>query len=246
MRGWLDTGQLVKIRPSGDVERSAFVFPKASMDGAFGFAIDAQERTFQSIDHGETWVEVAPPPVLVRENRSALAPRCSALGCEIGPWLRLGWDDAPPPVAAAPPPPVALPLRAPRAPLPEIACVSAGNERLTVLPTTTSSPSDFGLGASRLPTTSKRVPGSIVSFNFGGQDGSYERYGLPRMVVNPVQHSWTREPERVPRAVIHGWPAQFIPPSDADSPHGLIRVLGPGLDPKSNVFRKELVFLEPF
>jgi hypothetical protein len=243
LRGWLDTGQFVKIRASGDVERSAFVFPRASMAGAFGFAIDAQDRTLQSIDHGETWVEVAPPPVLVRENRSALPPRCSALGCEIGPWLRLGWDDAPPPVAAAPPPPVALPLRAPRAPLPEIACVSAGNERLTVLPTTINSPSDFGLGARRLPT-SKRAP--VNGISMGGPDDYYERYGLPREVVNPVQRSWAAEPDRVPRAVVHGWPANFIPPSDADSPQGLIRVLGPGPDPRSNVFRKELDFLEPF
>jgi hypothetical protein len=235
LRGWLDTGQLVKIRSNGDVERSAFVFSRASMAGAFGFAIDPQARAFQTLDHGETWAEVAPPPVVARTSKPSLSPRCSPLGCDLGPWLRLGWDDAPPPIAPEPPPTVALPPRAPRAKLPEIACVSAGEERFALLPTTTDSPEDFGLGARRLPVSQVNPTHAVT----------YHRRFYSRAIVNPAQGSmWSGDPDRVPRAVLHGWAAEFTAPTDPRSPQGGITVLGPGSG--VTAFHRDLVFLEPF
>ena len=235
LRGSLDTGQLVKIRSGGEVERSAFVFPRASMSGAFGFAIDPQFRTFQSLDHGETWAEVAPPPVSARVTKISVVPRCSPLGCDLGPWLRLGWDDAPPPIVPEPPPPMALPLRTPQAALPEITCVSAGEERFALLPTTTNSPDDLGLGA-------QRVPVSQVSQS---RPVTYHRRFYSRAVVNPAQGSvWSGDPDRVPRAVLHGWAAEFTPPGDPRSPQGGILVLGP--ERVTTAFRRTLSFLEPF
>jgi hypothetical protein len=228
LRGWLDNGQLVKVRSSGEVERSPFVFLRTTTAGAFGFAVDPHERSFQSIDHGETWTEVASAPVprLAKLDKA----RCSALGCDLGAWLRLGWDDSPPPVAPEPPPPVSPPPRAPRAALPELTCVAAGEERFTKLTATSDSPEDLGLGARRLPVGKELVDRTT----------SYHHRFYSRGVPNPMQTlAPNGDPEGVPRAVLHGWAAQF-----QGSSQGGVNVLGPSRG--AEAFHRELTFLEPF
>jgi hypothetical protein len=234
LRGWLETGQLVKIRSSGEVERSAFLFPRAATAGAFGFAIDSQARSFQSIDHGETWTEVASPPG-AHVIKSGAEARCSPLGCDLGVWLRLGWDASPPPVVPEPPPPVALPPRTPRATLPEMSCVSAGEERFSKLSTTSDSPEDLGLGARRL----------LVGKESPDRATSYRRRFYTRGILNPMQiSSWSGDPERTPRAVLHGWAAEFTTSPPAGTPQSGIKVLGPGRG--ADVFHRDFAFLEPF
>jgi hypothetical protein len=237
LRGWLDTGQIVKIRSTGEVERTSFVFPRAVTAGAFGFAIDPQERAFQTIDHGETWTEVAPPPV-ARVIKSNAAARCSPLGCEVGAWLRLGWDATPPVATPEPPPPVTPPLRELSPALPEITCVSAGEERFTKLPTKADSPDDLGLGARRIPVSQMSQSRSIT----------YHHRFYTRGIVNPAQSgSWSGDPDRVPRAILHGWAAELTPPSSpgaASTPGGGITILGPGAG--AGVFHREFAFLAPF
>ncbi|MEP7120455.1 MAG: hypothetical protein ABJE95_06085 [Byssovorax sp.] len=237
LRGWLDTGQIVKIRSTGELERTSFVFPRAATAGAFGFAIDPQERAFQTLDHGETWTEVAPPPV-ARVIKSGVAARCSPLGCELGVWLRLGWDATPPLAAPEPPPPVTPPLRDLSPPLPEITCVSAGEERFTKLPPKADSPEDFGLGARRIP----------VSQLSQSRPSTYHRHLYTRGIANPAQSgSWSGDPDRVPRAILHGWAAEFTPPgtsSPAGAPGGGIVILGPGAG--SGSFHRDFAFLAPF
>lgn len=234
LRGWLDTGQIVKIRKTGEVERSSFVFPRAATTGAFGFAIDAQERAFQTIDHGETWGEVAPPPV-ARAVKPTASTRCSALGCDLGVWLRLGWDATPPVVAPEPTPPVTPPLRALSPVLPEITCVSAGEERFSKLPPKADSPDDFGLGA-------RRIPVSVVTPT---RSTTYHHRFYTRGLNNPAQGTaWSGDPDRVPRAILHGWAAEFAPPASPSAPGGGVTVLGPGAG--AGAFHREFAFVAPF
>ena len=234
LRGWLDTGQIVKIQKTGEVERSSFVFPRAATNGAFGFAIDPQERAFQTIDHGETWSEVAPPPV-ARVIKSNPAARCSPLGCDLGVWLRLGWDATPPSVVPEPPPPVAPPLRALSPALPEITCVSAGEERFTRLPAKADSPDDFGLGARRIPVTQVNA----------ARPTTYHHRYYTRGVINPAQGgAGSVDPDRVPRAILHGWAAEFTQPSSPSAPGSGITILGPGAG--AGVFHRDFAFVVPF
>lgn len=234
LRGWLDSGQIVKVRASGEVERSAFVFPRAATAGSFGFAIDAKARSFQSIDHGETWTEVVSPPG-ARAIKQTTAARCSPLGCDLGVWLRQGWDASPPPVLPEPRPPLSSSPRAPRPTLPEITCSSAGEERFTRLSTTLDSPDDLGLGARRL----------LVGKESADRPSKYHHQFHSRAVVNPAQSaSWNPDPAHAPRAVLHGWAAEFSTSPPAGTPQSGINVLGPGRG--SDVFHREIAFLEPF
>jgi hypothetical protein len=235
LRGWLDTGQIVKIRSTGEIERTSFVFPRAVTAGAFGFAIDPQERAFQTIDHGETWTEVTAPPV-ARVIKSTTAARCSPLGCDLGAWLRLGWDATPPIAAPEPPPPVTPPLRALAPALPEITCVSAGEERFSRLPSKPDSPEDYGLGARRIPV------GLINQSRV-----AYHRRLYTRGIINPAQSgAWSGDPDHVPRAILHGWAAEFVPPASPSptTPGGGITILGPGSSAGS--FHRDFTFFAPF
>ncbi len=233
LRGWLDSGQVVKIQASGEVARSAFVFPRAAAAGSFGFAINEQERSFQSIDHGETWTEVASPPV-GRAIRFASPSRCSPLGCDLGAWLRLGWDASPPPVVPEPPPLVPRPPRPPRALLPELICVSAGQERSSKLPPTEDSPEDLGLGARRLPASNVQSE----------HPRTYRRRFYSRGAFMAQSTSWSGEDIRMPRAVLHGWTAEFEISPAAGAPQSGITIFGPGRG--TDVFRRDFTFLEPF
>ncbi|WP_159397462.1 hypothetical protein [Sorangium cellulosum] len=72
---------------------------------------------FETIDRGERWVPVARPPgsATALPAWSTSIERCSAVGCRVGAFLRLGWASAAPSAAraaaegAAPPPGAAAP-----------------------------------------------------------------------------------------------------------------------------------------
>ena len=97
--------------------------------GAFGAAISQRGELFETLDHGRSWRSAGPsplPPALAAQGG------CSALGCVLGPIVRLGWGPAAGlevSVAIEPTP------RPPPAPsLPTIACAPRGAPRPEVPP----------------------------------------------------------------------------------------------------------------
>ncbi|MFO0762738.1 MAG: hypothetical protein U0359_40250, partial [Byssovorax sp.] len=233
LRGWLDGGQAVTISPSGEVERSAFTFPRAVVHGALGFAFDRDGRAFQTIDRGESWVEVAAPP-LSGKLRNLGPQRCSPVGCELGPWARLGWAETPPAPQGEPPPPAPPPPSLPHAHLRELLCAGTGEEKsLSIAPSRTS-PEDYGLGARRLPATDPMREPPL----------SYKRRFFGRTLVHPAFSASNGDTERPSFAVVHGYYAMFNDVADLRSPFDGIEVMGPQRDGGS--FRRQLDFLEPF
>ncbi|WP_437661461.1 hypothetical protein [Sorangium sp. So ce1182] len=68
--------------------------PRASSIEASGpFALVETEdgRLFETIDRGKRWSPIAPPP----GSAAARLEGCSAVGCRVGPFLRIGWASAP-------------------------------------------------------------------------------------------------------------------------------------------------------
>jgi hypothetical protein len=111
--------------------RMADGYTALMVGGAFGFLVDLEGKAFITTDHGATWTEVAPPPSMApRDFYDNTHHRCSAVGCEAFPWLRLGHRLTPPP---APAPKASAPLpSAPSPRLPTLNCMDAGDEHIEV------------------------------------------------------------------------------------------------------------------
>ena len=118
MRGWLRNSG-VAIARDGRLEPSVYEFSHLSGAGAHALGVDSGRRVFQSSDWGRSWVETLAPPGSGSAGELKLIPRCSPVGCLIGPWLRVGWEAEVPGAlvrtqSVAPAPPgvarVALPL----------------------------------------------------------------------------------------------------------------------------------------
>ncbi|HEY0466196.1 MAG TPA: hypothetical protein VGC79_18425 [Polyangiaceae bacterium] len=121
VRGWLSNGA-VSIAADGRLEPSVYEFARLSGAGAHALAFDRGQRVFQSSDWGRSWVETLAPPHSASGGKQTFAPRCSQVGCLLGPWLRVGWEAEVPAarlrrseVAAAPP-------AVPREALPTLNC----------------------------------------------------------------------------------------------------------------------------
>ncbi|WP_437707831.1 hypothetical protein WMF45_28470 [Sorangium sp. So ce448] len=133
----------ITIDPAGRLRRHAVPARARSIaaSGPFALAETEDGGLFETIDRGQRWTPVAPPP----GGGAARLNACSAVGCSLGTFLRLGWASAPrsggggggraasPPGAAlAEPPPARLapdrdrvrPLPPP--PLARLACSFAG------------------------------------------------------------------------------------------------------------------------
>jgi hypothetical protein len=233
LHGWLDGAQAVTISPAGDVERSAFTFPRSAVSGALGFAFDRDGRAFQTLDRGESWIEIAAPP-LSAKLRTLGPQRCSPVGCELGAWVRLGWDATPPVAQPEPPPPVALPPSLPHPRLRELLCMGAGEERISAAPQTQASPEDNGLGARKVPANDGSRDPPIV----------YKRRFFARTLRNPAQGATSVDSERPALALIHGYYATFNEPGDPRAPFDGITVMGPQKDPAS--LRRTIDVVEPF
>ncbi|WP_437630139.1 hypothetical protein [Sorangium sp. So ce854] len=59
--------------------------------GPFALVETEDGRFFETIDRGKRWAPVAPPP----GSGAARVEGCSAVGCRVGPFLRIGWSTAP-------------------------------------------------------------------------------------------------------------------------------------------------------
>jgi hypothetical protein len=183
-RGWLDGGRAVEIAPDGAALVSAFAFDRAATSGPLALARMRDGRVFQSIDRGRSWAPVDAPPTSPGAADEVLA--CSEVGCDLGGWLRLGWEASPP--SARPEPPRApLPPSLARAPALELAC-----SELAALAQPANAPlgapETMGLGASRAPVPQR------------GEAGAMDRRIVSRAVVSPP-HGLLGEAEPAPRAI---------------------------------------------
>ncbi|WP_437979883.1 hypothetical protein [Sorangium sp. So ce117] len=192
----------ITIDPAGRLRRHAVPARARSIaaSGPFALAETEDGGLFETIDRGQRWTPVAPPP----GGGAAHLNACSAVGCSLGTFLRLGWASAPrsggggggraasPPGAAlAEPPPARLaPDRdrvrpPPPPPLARLACSFAGPLDAARVPESSgfgavaAPPSRMGgtlwlgtLGMLTLPSFSAGQSGSVGQSGSGGLPGA--------------------------------------------------------------------------
>jgi hypothetical protein len=174
VHGWHDQKH-VTIRPDKGIEVSPFVLATMASWGSFAFGFDQRGHAWQSLDDGATWKEVMRPP----SHDPHYRPRptvCSAVGCDLRPWLRVGWRETPPKLRVTESRAVPLPMRVAR--LPKLSCRRAGGTRFLSLPlpeaTETETPM-LGFGArmvleSRGDRSFQAAGYGLVPGSYGGSD----------------------------------------------------------------------------
>ncbi len=216
VRIWTDGGVSVGLDAEEPPSVSPFTFPRWSGAGPYALGVANGGRVYQSVDHGASWVEVRAP--LTGRALPLEVAACSAVGCDLGEWYRLGWNAS---SASAEPAPanVPSPPRIVRPPLPEMVCRLAGESRVASSARTDRSPEDLGVGAMRLP---------------GTDPDSYVRTLFDRHGTNPT-HAATAAGDAsdsytAPRVLFYGAAAQagrsaaglrrslaFVAPFDTDA-----------------------------
>ncbi len=219
LRGWLDGGA-IDVSSEGDVTVSPFKFDKSGRlmtSGSFAIATH-ESRLWQTTDRGSSWMEVAAPLSVKPADpngaakRNDITPRlCSAVGCDLMDWYRIGWSPLTP--AERPSPKLAGSAPHLRAPVtPAIHCKIEGAVSVSETQRSDSSPDDLMLGLGKAPVT--------VS-----SDQEHLHSVFARVLVNPP-HSTdpTGDPgQDAPRALVYGYAT-----SNDDSDR--ISVLGPNKD----------------
>lgn len=171
IEGWSASGAGVRVSDGGKtVSTSAFAFSGARFAGPRGLALSPTGALWQSTDWGQTFVEVASPSAV----GAAPSPReCSAVGCNLGEWLRVGWEARPPvpPTKPSPPSLRVVPVESPPD-LPRLSCVASG--ALVRKALAASASGRFGFGATAFPasahgpilraTFARAVPGGWTAF----------------------------------------------------------------------------------
>ena len=228
VRVLLDDGRAVEVSPEGTVQLWPFAFDRVAAAGARALATSKDGRAFQTLDGGRTWGEVQAPPV----TRGGLFDlrACSALGCDLGGFLRVGWEPTPPDARAEPKkvargPAVAAP------PLLEMGCVPAGAADARAATPTDRSPDDLLIGAALMP---KQPVNS---------DFTMDRRLLGRAPVNVAIGGWEYSGDSAPRAMVFGFPLTVDWVDRGDRSFEEVAVNGPSRAASS--FREELVFVEP-
>jgi len=161
VRGWL-RDSAIAITRDGRIEPSIYRFSSLSAAGAHALAFDAARRTFQSSDWGQSWVETLAPPDSTALGKSSQNPRCSQVGCVLGPWLRIGWE------AEGPVAPVSIrniaptPPRMAREAQPILNCKQLAAPTIVEQPHADDAPESPSFGTSRLSLT--REEDHIVEF----------------------------------------------------------------------------------
>ncbi|MDC0742065.1 hypothetical protein [Polyangium mundeleinium] len=161
IEGWLPSAHspsnlaAVTIDAEGRPRQHAFPAQTLSVttSGRFGLARTETERLFETTDYGRSFRLVAPPP----SGGSAEPMSCSEIGCQVGTFVRIGWNDGsePAPEDTTPPrqnPEYQRPI--PEPPLVRLACRYAGlgeGKRI---------PESFGLGYTKTPIA-RLTPGRI-------------------------------------------------------------------------------------
>ncbi|WP_437806776.1 hypothetical protein [Sorangium sp. So ce1078] len=98
IEGWLPVqGHAVGLAPiaidaAGRLRSRPLPARASSLEASGPFALVETEdgKLFETIDRGRRWAPVAPPP----GSAAARLSGCSAVGCRLGPFLRLGWASA--------------------------------------------------------------------------------------------------------------------------------------------------------
>ncbi|WP_437595921.1 hypothetical protein WMF28_25385 [Sorangium sp. So ce590] len=97
IEGWLPVQGAARLAPiaidaAGRLRRLPLPARASSIEASGPFAlVEAEDgRLFETIDRGRRWAPVAPPP----GSAAAGLAGCSAVGCRLGPFLRLGWASA--------------------------------------------------------------------------------------------------------------------------------------------------------
>jgi hypothetical protein len=220
LRGWQRHGAIVEITDDGKVTRSPYSFDLV-MAGPFALGRTQDGRYYQSTDHGAAWTEVAGPPA----GASAGDMRaCSTVGCDLGGFYRIGWNVRPP-RALAPLVPAKLAPEVRRTRSVEMSCRPAGAVQTRLLPRTTNSPDDLGLGNNRLPVVGERTEISFV------------RNTLVRSIVNPLHEASLGDSDNPAyRGMLTGCGTT----KDGET----IEVAGPNKNASS--LRRTLTFVPPF
>ncbi len=213
LRAWLPSGHSFSITPDGTVSISPFAFDRMVHAGAFGLAWSKGDRLWQSVDHGKSWIEVL-APLAGHAPSSLQLHTCSAVGCDLGSWYRIGWPPTPP-VAEAALTTVTNPARVGRPPMPTLSCKTASEVHAISLPPSERSPEDFGIGAMKLPSPSGDDSVRILFDRHGvnpahaanGSHGSSD-YAAPRLLL----YGPPADPEHNVLAVRR--PIAFVAPFD--------------------------------
>ncbi len=223
----LDDGRGVEVSPEGVLQVWPFTFDRVASCGPLAFARGGGGRAFQTLDRGRTWDEVAAPPGL----QTTFDPRdCSPLGCELGTWVRIGWNPTPP----APKPDVkkaAAPPMLPVVPTIELACLTTGrNEARAITPSPDHS-NDQALGASRLPS------------KFDDPSFAFDLVTLGRAGVGSMRASFGNQIDTAPRAMTFGFHLILEASDDPKDEWGRVAVEGPSR--ASSAYKMDLLFVEP-
>lgn len=228
VRAVLDDGRGIEVSTDGAITMWPFEYQRVAVAGARAFARSYDGRAFQTLDHGRSWAEVAAPP---GSPRGSFDPRaCSMLGCDLGAWLRLGWEATPP----SPAPEIKKVQRAPMlapAPLLSLACLATGHGEAKATAQTPLSPQDLALGASRLP-----MPPPDSGF-------ALEPRVFSRAPTNPPHGSTGATGGPAPRAVLAAFPLTVKLSGQPDEPFGHLVLQGPSQRPSS--FKQDLSLVEP-
>lgn len=224
VQGILDDGRGVEISPDGAIQIWPFTFDKVALDGPLGFAKGGGGRAFQTLDRGRSWDEVAAPPAL--QSASFDPKACSPLGCDLGSWMRIGWNPTPP----ATRPDVtkaALPQAPPVTPPIEMACLATGRAEARALTLSAEHPFDLALGATRFPA------------RFDDVELRFDMETLLRSPVNAPRSMLNTSGDVAPRALMFGF---HLGLDWGDMGPRLI-VDGPSRQPSA--YKKEILFVEP-
>lgn len=179
IEGYSSNGS-VRLTSDGTVERSPHTFSKLFANGALAIATDGRNGLWQSVDYGQTWLNVAGPP---GQNGPLQIRSCSRAGCDLTSWYRIG--------SPATPNDHGRPNHARRAkfalldPAPELKCTSQGQRtRRRSFPPKDRDGNDLGVahfGARSVPNFGGEAP-TLVSFSSGSTDAALLRGNL---VVDP-------------------------------------------------------------
>ncbi|MDC3983146.1 hypothetical protein [Polyangium jinanense] len=161
IEGWLPSGHgpsslaAVTIDPEGRPRQHPLPAQTVSIatSGRFGLARTETERLFETTDHGRTFRPIAPPP----SGGSSEPMSCSEIGCQVGTFVRIGWNDGSEPALEDTTPPKPNPdyqRPIPEPPLVRLACRYAGPSEGKRIP------DSFGLGYTKTPIA-RAAPGRI-------------------------------------------------------------------------------------
>ena len=229
LRGWTDNG-VVEIGVDGSITTSPFSFDRTAVAGAFAFARTKDGRAWQTVDRGASWAEVQ-APFASRPDKFDPPRFCSAVGCDLAAWYRIGWTPTAPATTAPPQVADAAPyVSAPQ--LPRLACRPTGEAKVQAVARTEHSPDDLGLGASHLPVVDD------TASNGNGPNIEYVRLVHARALLVPARGTDTApdRDEASARVLLSGY--------SVDTDGDRIHVNGPVRD--AMALRRNVAFVAPF